>query len=177
MRIEWGISKEITQLVPKTVVSSVERRQLGNKAGSIFPVIESVQPAWVFLAILIAAVSARLIGISEPFIDSWCWRATQVAMHARHFFLEGFNLFWPQIDWAGSEPGYVGAEFPLLPWLAATLYLLFGEHEWIGRLLSILSFALSLPFFFLLIMLFTASCHLLSFLLVHSCPICCRSPA
>src|SRR5204862_2692783 len=48
-------------------------------------------------------------------------------------------------------PGYVGTEFPILPFSAAIGYKIFGVHEWIGRAQAVLLFALSLPFFFLLV--------------------------
>src|SRR5688572_6859370 len=41
----------------------------------------------------------------------------------------------PTIDWAGPAPGYVGTEFPLVPFLALLLYLLLRVQEWIGRFL------------------------------------------
>ena len=60
-------------------------------------------------------------------------------------------MFFPQINWAGPAPGYVGSEFQLVPLLAALLYPLFGVHEWIGRGISVAFFTASLPFFFLLV--------------------------
>src|SRR5205807_995202 len=47
--------------------------------------------------------------------------------------------------------GYVGTEFPILPFLAAICYKFAGIHEWIGRTQSVIFFAISLPFFFLLV--------------------------
>src|SRR5207302_10143293 len=66
-------------------------------------------------------------------------------------YRHGFDLFHPQVNWAGSAPGYVGTEFPLVPFLASLLYPFFGEQEWIGRSLSALFFVLSGPFLYLLV--------------------------
>src|SRR4029450_12992104 len=44
----------------------------------------------------------------------------------------------------------VGTEFPILPFLAAICYKFAGIHEWIGRSQSVIFFAISLPFLFLL---------------------------
>src|SRR5512140_2161364 len=77
-------------------------------------------------------VSLRLIEITRPFVGDWSWRQTDVAMIAENFYRNGFNIFYPQINWAGNSPGYVGTEFPLVPFLASLLYPLFGVHEWIG---------------------------------------------
>jgi 4-amino-4-deoxy-L-arabinose transferase-like glycosyltransferase len=105
------------------------------------------------LAVLIsiAAVAARLILIDQPFVDNWSWRQSDVAAIARNYFQGEFHFARPQIDWAGDQPGYVGTEFPILPFIAALLYKLLGVHEWIGRIQAVILFAISLPFFFLLV--------------------------
>src|SRR5881398_1623956 len=51
----------------------------------------------------------------------------------------------------GNAPGYVGTEFPILPFIAAVCYKFAGVHEWIGRIQAVILFAVSLPFFFLLV--------------------------
>jgi len=105
-----------------------------------------------YLAIIISilAVAVRLILIDQPFIDDWSWRQSDVGAIARNYFQGGFHFARPQIDWAGDQPGYVGTELPVLPFLAALCYKIFGVHEWIGRVQAIILFALSLRFFFLL---------------------------
>src|SRR6266498_522550 len=100
---------------------------------------------WIF------AVAVRLILIDQPYVDHWSWRQSDVAAIARNFFEHGFHFGYPQIDWAGGSAGYVGTEFPILPFLAAICYNLAGIHEWIGRSQSVIFFAISLPFFFLLV--------------------------
>lgn len=100
---------------------------------------------WIF------AVAVRLILIDQPYVDYWSWRQSDVAAIARNFFEHGFRFGYPQIDWAGNSAGYVGTEFPILPFLAAICYKFAGIHEWIGRSQSVIFFAISLPFFFLLV--------------------------
>jgi len=105
------------------------------------------------LAILVGALSIciRFIAIDRPFDDRWSWRQSDVAAIARNYSKSGFRFAYPQIDWAGDQPGYVGTEFPILPFIAALLYKLTGIHESVGRLLSVMFFAVSLPFFFILV--------------------------
>jgi 4-amino-4-deoxy-L-arabinose transferase-like glycosyltransferase len=103
------------------------------------------------IAIWILAVAVRLILINQPYIDHWSWRQSDVAAIARNFFDHGFRFGYPQIDWAGGSAGYVGTEFPILPFIAAICYKFAGIHEWIGRSQSVIFFAISLPFFFLLV--------------------------
>src|ERR1700730_3485491 len=99
----------------------------------------------------ILAVAARLILIDQPYVDHWSWRQSDVAAIARNFSEGGFRFAYPQIDWAGDATGYVGTEFPSLPFVAAICYKLTGIHEWIGRSQAVIFFAVSLPFFFLLV--------------------------
>jgi len=99
----------------------------------------------------ILAVAMRLFLIDQPYIDNWSWRQSDVAAIARNFYQNGFHLAYPQIDWAGDAPGFVGTEFPILPFLVAIAYKCFGVHEWIGRIQAVILFAVSLPFFFLLV--------------------------
>src|SRR5262249_31329155 len=107
-------------------------------------------PSIVFV-ICVLAVAARLMWIDQPYIDHWSWRQGDVAAIARNFLENGFRFGYPQIDWAGNAPGYVGTEFPILPFIAAILYKIAGVHEWIGRIQAVIFFAVSLPFFFLLV--------------------------
>src|SRR4249919_4039322 len=103
----------------------------------------------VIFVICILAVVARLIFINQPYVDHWSWRQSDVAAIARNFLQNGFHFGYPQIDWAGNAPGYVGTEFPILPFIAAIYYKFAGVHEWIGRIQAVILFAVSLPFFFL----------------------------
>ncbi len=97
------------------------------------------------------AVVVRLIGIGQPFIDPWSWRQSDVAAITRNFLENGFHFGWPQIDWAGDASGYVGTEFPILPFFAALCYRITGVQEWIGRIQGVIFFAAALPFFCLLV--------------------------
>jgi hypothetical protein len=103
------------------------------------------------IVICILAVAARLVLINQPYVDHWSWRQSDVAAIARNFLQNGFRFGYPQIDWAGNASGYVGTEFPILPFIAAVYYKFAGVHEWIGRIQAVILFAISLPFFFLLV--------------------------
>ncbi|PYL57848.1 MAG: hypothetical protein DMF30_04790 [Verrucomicrobia bacterium] len=109
------------------------------------------RPTQLAIFISILAIAARLILIDQPYIDNWSWRQSDVAAIARNYLQSGFHFAHPQIDWAGDGPGFVGTEFPILPFLAAICYKFFGVHEWIGRIQGVILFAASLLFFFLLV--------------------------
>jgi 4-amino-4-deoxy-L-arabinose transferase-like glycosyltransferase len=101
--------------------------------------------------ILAGGLGLRLIAIAQPYVDAWSWRQADVAMIAENFYRHGFALFYPRINWAGTAAGYVGTEFPLVPFLAALLYKIFGVQAWVGRAVSVGFFALSVPVFYRLV--------------------------
>ena len=131
---------ESAALTPVAGPADVARRATATDAA----------PRIVFV-ICVLAVAARLIFINQPYVDHWSWRQSDVATIARNFLQNGFRFGYPQIDWAGNAPGYVGTEFPILPFIAAVCYKFAGVHEWIGRIQAVILFAVSLPFFFLLV--------------------------
>jgi 4-amino-4-deoxy-L-arabinose transferase-like glycosyltransferase len=108
----------------------------------------SARAKWLLIFIILAAFVVRLIGIDQPFIDPWSWRQSDVAAIARNYFENGFHFTRPQIDWAGNERGFVGTEFPILPFVAAVFYKSFGVQEWLGRIQGVLFFVVTLPVFF-----------------------------
>jgi 4-amino-4-deoxy-L-arabinose transferase-like glycosyltransferase len=136
-------SERVSFRTESTALAS-ERKVAGKKTP-----VDGV--AMIVFAICVLAVTARLILINQPYIDHWSWRQSDVAAIARNFFQNGFRFGYPQIDWAGNTPGYVGTEFPILPFLAAICYRFAAVHEWIGRVQAVILFAASLPFFFLLV--------------------------
>lgn len=105
----------------------------------------------LFLSVFAIGFLLRLRHLTSGLVESHSWRQADIAMVASNFYHNGFDIFHPQIDWAGPFPGYIGMEFPLVPYLMAPLYALFGEHLFLGRLLSIGFCSLSAYYFYLLV--------------------------
>jgi hypothetical protein len=94
-------------------------------------------------AILIIFVGflARLINITQPILEVAGWRQCYTASIARNFYYNGMNVFYPQVLASGNTEGYIGgSEFNIYPFAVAILYKLFGIHESLGRLVSIIVF-------------------------------------
>lgn len=92
---------------------------------------------FIFTVIVGSAVLLLpLVGASFSFGSEW--RQTDTASIAHHFYINGYQVLYPQIFWGGAGPGYVESEFQLYPFLVALLYGLFGEHVWLGRFVSLL---------------------------------------
>lgn len=93
---------------------------------------------WI-ATVLVAIVGLvlRLKGIHDPIFDHPGWRQGDTAAIARNFATLQYNPLFPQTDYNGPPPNYVELELQIVPFLAATVYKIFGVHEVFGRLISI----------------------------------------
>ncbi len=86
--------------------------------------------------ILALATGLRLLYLTRPFVDAHGFRQIDTAAMARNFAEGSFIPFDPQVDWGGAA-GYLEAECPIVPAIAAGLYRVFGVHETLARLVII----------------------------------------
>ena len=91
---------------------------------------------WLLLIVAFAAI-LRLKGIHNPILDHPAWRQGDTASIARNFAHLKYNLLFPQTNYDGPPPNYVELELQIVPFLAATLYKIFGVHEIFGRLITL----------------------------------------
>jgi Dolichyl-phosphate-mannose-protein mannosyltransferase len=89
------------------------------------------------LAFTLVGAVLRFKGIHNPIFDHPAWRQGDTAAIARNFALLQYNPLFPQTDYNGPPPNYVELELQIVPFLAATLYKIFGVHEVFGRLISL----------------------------------------
>ena len=83
--------------------------------------------------ILVIGTLLRFNNITQPFTDGFSWRQASTAMIASNFYHRSWNIFYPEVSWTGPNPGYQGREFQTVSYIAALLYILVGEHDWVGR--------------------------------------------
>lgn len=90
------------------------------------------------IAVLALGALLRLAWVARPLDHRLIspWRQADYAQIARNFDREGMNPLFPRVDWRGDTPGFVEAELPVVPWLGALLYRLFGEHVQLARAVS-----------------------------------------
>lgn len=104
----------------------------------------------LLLLVLLAAALLRLIMVDQPFIDATSWRQTDTAGFAWNFYHTDGNIFTPHIIWNGPGPNPVGYEFQTTTYIASLLYHLVGQHDWVGRGISIVFGVWKVFAFFLL---------------------------
>jgi hypothetical protein len=88
------------------------------------------------LAIVLAYVAPRIGLAFTEGSPIFGWRPTEEVSIALGYLRNGFHLFYPQVFWGGSGPGYAEMEFPIVPFFNAILFRMFGVHEWITVALS-----------------------------------------
>lgn len=103
------------------------------------------------LFLLTLALSLRLYNISAPLIGTHSWRQSDTAAMSRNFYRNGYNLFFPEIDWGGIH-GYCETEFPIYSFIVALLYKVFGAHDFLGRLTSTVCFIVLIYFLYKLVL-------------------------
>ncbi len=92
---------------------------------------------WILGVVVLFGVVLRLKGLHSPILDHPAWRQGDTASIARNFALLQYNILYPQTNYNGPPPNYVELELQIVPFLAASLYKVFGVHEIFGRLISI----------------------------------------
>ncbi len=87
-----------TDLRSEPIPGNHEIRIAKNRVG------RSVKP-YGLLFILALAFLLRLYHIDDPLVGVESWRQTATASVARNYFVGGYNLLYPQIDWGGGVNG------------------------------------------------------------------------
>lgn len=98
-------------------------------------VLSTIDPA--LLLILGLGLYLRWQYIHLPMAEAHRWREVTNADVARQFYERSMNIFWPQVNWGGAERPWVGMEFPLIHWVVALAYKVWGEQTVFGRYISI----------------------------------------
>ncbi|MBD1823358.1 glycosyltransferase family 39 protein [Cyanobacteria bacterium FACHB-DQ100] len=89
------------------------------------------------IAILLMAAILRFYKVDQPFIDATSWRQSDTATIADNFYRGNWNIFYPKISWNGPGDQVVGYEFQTISYLAALLYRIVGQHDWVCRAIAI----------------------------------------
>ena len=71
------------------------------------------------------------------------WRQADCLSIAKNYYEEGMHFFEPKIHFQGPTGGKAVSECPILNYTAAALWKVFGEHEYIYRLLEYFLYVIS----------------------------------
>jgi hypothetical protein len=93
------------------------------------------------------------------------WRQTDCLSITKNYYEEGMHFFQPRIHYQGPVGGKAVSEFPILNYTVAALWKIFGEHEFIYRLLEYIIFITAIFILFNTLLRFYRS-SLLAFFMV-----------
>lgn len=85
------------------------------------------------------------------------WRQTDCLSITKNYYEEGMHFFQPKIHFQYPNDGKAVSEFPILNYTVAVLWKIFGEHEFIYRLLEYLILICSMFFLYNTIIRFYGS--------------------
>lgn len=97
---------------------------------------QRLSPRAALLLVGVAAL-ARVHALLEPDGMVLGWRQADMLSVARNYLRNGFHFFFPQIDWSGAGPGFLEMELPIVPFLTALLWRVFGPHELLAGVIPV----------------------------------------
>ncbi len=112
------------------------------------PELSRFTAAVLLFLLLSGALALRLWTLDTPALDRTAWKEIDYIEISRNYWQHGFRFWEPEITWPAEPPRVTAMEFPLVPYLAALLYALFGFHTWTVRLLAIVAHLLMAVYLF-----------------------------
>ena len=92
----------------------------------------------IFYSIIVISALLRLYGITMPLIESHQLRQAQTADLSRNLYYDKMDILHTRMNYAGSGIRPVVLEFPVMHGITALTYYIFGVHEILGRVVSLL---------------------------------------
>lgn len=88
----------------------------------------------VLLSIALISLAMHYRHFSKELVSIHVWRQTQTQSTIINFYEGDMNIFNPQRNDRGSGDGVFRMEFPLMQWIVAATYRVFGNHLVITRI-------------------------------------------
>lgn len=118
---------------------------------------KSVKPKFIEYAvwiIILFGALIRMVNIQMPLLEGVATRQIYNAMVTKYFYLHNMNFLYPFMEIRGNAPYVQALEAPVIPFIAAALYHVFGGvHTEILRLISVCSIALASLFLYRLVII------------------------
>ncbi|MGB0368022.1 MAG: ArnT family glycosyltransferase [Flavobacteriales bacterium] len=100
--------------------------------------MSNLKPTYVFAAIMLLSIGLHWNVWNSDILGIHAWRQTQTMSVVENFVQEDMNILNPRINPRGSGDGIFRMEFPLMQWIFAWGYKLFGSKLIVARILSFL---------------------------------------
>ncbi len=110
---------------------------------------------FILLGVILLSLFMHFNAFKLDLSSIHAWRQTETQTVIRNFYEEDFNIFRPRIDSRGSGTGIMRREFPIMQWLFAGVYKIFGDHIIISRILTFIIGILTVIGFYLILLRLT----------------------
>ena len=97
-----------------------------------------VRPGTMLVVLFVLQFALHARWLELPPSGFHAWRQTQVLSIARNYHEESMNLFEPRVDSRGPWSGVTGLESPLVYYVMALGYAIFGVHPIVHRVVMLL---------------------------------------
>lgn len=112
--------------------------------------ILKIRPLYILAAAIFINIVLHLPFINQGPRSVHVWRQSNTLAVARNFYLEDMNILKPRVDRRLNTNGVTGMQFPSYEFALASLYKIFGEHNYLHRALSLLISTIGIIAMFLL---------------------------
>lgn len=130
LRKSWGLAS--AQLESATALSS-----------------KTVQAILIGIVVLIAIF--RLATISIPSLEWASWKEIDYLTISQNYWNNGFNLLQPEVTWPAEPPRITEMELPLVPYISALLYQIFGYGPLTARAITLFASLLLMVYVYKLV--------------------------
>ena len=88
----------------------------------------------ILIAIVMISATMHFKHFQKDLMGMHVWRQTETQSTIQNFYEEDMNIFNPRRNDRGNGEGFHRMEFPLMQWLVAGTYKIFGNHLIISRI-------------------------------------------
>lgn len=92
----------------------------------------------ILVSIVLISIVMHFNHFTKDLMSTHVWRQTQTQSTINNFYEEDINIFNPRRNDRGDSDGIFRMEFPIMQWLVAIQYKIFGNHLIITRLFMFL---------------------------------------
>mgnify|MGYP006295023017 FL=1 len=101
--------------------------------------------------LLLGFLGLRVATMHAPAIDRTSWKEIDYITISTNYWEHGYRFHEPQIEWPAEPPRVTAMELPLVPYVAALGYPIFGVNEYSVRWLTVAALAMTLFYLFFLV--------------------------
>ncbi|MDR2834821.1 MAG: glycosyltransferase family 39 protein [Bacteroidales bacterium] len=88
----------------------------------------------IFFCIIVISTLMHFQHFNKELVSNHSWRQTQTQSTINSFYKEDMNILNPRRNERGNTEGIFRMEFPIMQWIVACLYKIFGNHLIISRI-------------------------------------------